>query len=31
MTDITIDTDLLFFSIEERPRKKGPSPGDIKN
>ena len=25
MTDITIDTDLLFFAIEDRPRKKGPS------
>jgi len=31
MTDITLDTDLLFFAIEDRPPKKGPSPGDIKN
>lgn len=31
MTDITVDADLLFFAIEDRPPKKGPSPGDIKN
>ncbi len=31
MTDVTIDTDLLFFAIDDHPRKKGPLPGDIKN
>jgi hypothetical protein len=31
MTDITIDTDMLFFAIEDHSPKKGPSPGDIKN
>lgn len=31
MIEITIDADLLFYAIEERTRKRGPSPGDIKN
>ncbi len=31
MTAIMIDTDLLFFAVEDHPPKKGPSPGDIKN
>jgi hypothetical protein len=31
MIEITVDADLLFYAVGDSTKKRGPSPGDIKN